>query len=449
MERNLPRILLAAPSSGTGKTTVVCGLLQALKNRDLQPAACKCGPDYIDPLFHQEVIGARGCNLDLFFTEEDTAQRLLLQSAAGCDIAVLEGVMGYYDGLGGTTDRASAYHVATATDTPAILILDGRGAALSLCAQIQGFLRFRPESRIAGVILNRCSAMQKTMLSDLIAKECGVPVLGCLPSLPQCALESRHLGLVTAQEVEDLREKLRVLAETMAETVDLDAILALARSAPALTCAEAPTVPVREDQPVLAVAKDKAFCFYYRENLRLLEELGAKLVYFSPLEDRELPPCGGLYLGGGYPELYTRQLSENQSMRESIRRAIAGGLPTFAECGGFLYLHETLTGTEGTFPMVGVLPGGSRNTGKLRRFGYVTLTARKENLLCDAGDAIRAHEFHYFESDDPGSDFTAEKPVTGRRWDCIHAGDTLFAGFPHLYFPANPEFARRFVRRLH
>ena len=448
MERTLPRVLLAAPKSGAGKTTVVCGLLQALVNRGMHPAACKCGPDYIDPLFHSEVIGAKGCNLDLFFTEEDTARHLMAQSADGCEIAVLEGVMGYYDGLGGVTDRASAYHVATATETPVILVLDARGTSLSLCAQLKGFLEFRKPSSIQAVLLNRCSAMQFPMLQKAIAAECGVPVLGYLPALPQCALESRHLGLVTAQEVADLQEKLRILAETLTETVDLEALLHLARSAPPLHWEEAEIAPERTDGPVLAVAKDKAFCFYYRENFRLLQALGAKIVEFSPLTDKELPPCDGLYLGGGYPELYTKQLSENRTMRESIAQAIRAGLPTFAECGGFLYLHQEMTGEDGTFPMVGVIPGGCRNTGKLRRFGYVTLTAKHDNLLCGAGESIRAHEFHYFESDSNGAEFHAEKPVTGRGWECIHATNTLFAGFPHLYFPANPEFARRFVRRM-
>ena len=449
MERTLKRILLAAPKSGAGKTTVVCGLLQALVNRNMTPAACKCGPDYIDPLFHSEIIGARGCNLDLFFTDEPTARGLLWQSSEGCDVAVLEGVMGYYDGLGGVTDRASAYHVAHATHTPVVLILDARGASLSLCAQLRGFLGFRRPSEIAGVLLNRCSPMQYEMLAKTIAAECGVPVFGYLPNLPACALESRHLGLVTAAEVADLKEKLRILAENLEKTVDVDGLLTLAQSAPPLDVPDGAVEPLPGRRPVLAVAKDKAFCFYYRENLRLLQDLGAEIVEFSPLTDQALPQCDGLYLGGGYPELYTKQLSENVSMLESIASAIRSGLPTFAECGGFLYLHEEMTGEDGvTRPMAGVIPGGCRNTGKLRRFGYVTLTAKRDNLLCAAGDTIRAHEFHYYDSDSNGSDFHAEKPVSGRGWDCIHAAGTLFAGFPHLYFPANPEFARRFVRRL-
>ena len=448
MKTPLPRILLAAPKSGAGKTTVVCGLLQSLVSRGMEVAACKCGPDYIDPLFHQEIIGARGCNLDLFFTPEGTARQLLLDSARGCNLAVLEGVMGYYDGLGGVTDQASAYHVARATETPVVLILDARGASLSLVAQLQGFLRFRTHSQIAGVLLNRCTAMQYRMLAPVLEKACSVPVLGHLPTLPDCALESRHLGLVTAQEVDGLREKLRRLATAIEETVDLDAICRLAASAPPLEDVPPAEAPLPGRRPVLAIARDKAFCFYYRENLHLLERLGVELRFFSPLEDTALPPCDGLYLGGGYPELYAAHLSANRSMLQSIHRAVEQGLPTFAECGGFLYLHDSLTEGDNAYSLTGILHGGCRNIGKLHHFGYVTLTARRDNLLCRAGEQIRAHEFHYFSSDCCGSDFDAVKPVSGRSWPCIHAGETLFAGFPHLYFPANPEFARRFVRRM-
>ncbi len=448
MERALPRLLLAAPRSGAGKTTMVCALLQALTDRGLRPAACKCGPDYIDPLFHSELIGARGCNLDLFFTPADTARRLLADSAEGCGVAVLEGVMGYYDGLGGVTDEASAHRVALATETPAVLILDARGASLSLAAQLRGFLDFRPDSGIRAVLLNRCTAMQYRMLAPALEKECGLPVLGYLPTLPDCALESRHLGLVTAQEVDGLREKLRRLADALEATVDVDGLLALAAAAPPLRWEAAAEPPETDAGPVLAVARDRAFCFYYRESLRLLERLGARLVYFSPLDGDSLPACAGLYLGGGYPELYVRRLAANGAMRRAIREAVLDGLPTLAECGGFLYLLEALEGEDGRGPMCGVLPGSARNTGKLRRFGYVTLTARRDNLLCNAGESIRAHEFHYYDADDCGGDFSAVKPVSGRGWDCIHATETVFAGFPHLYLPANPAFARRLVRRL-
>ena len=447
---NLPRILIAAPRSGGGKTTFVCGLLRLLQKKGLSPAPFKCGPDFIDPLFHRELLGLSGANLDLFFTGEETVRGLLARYGKGHDLAVLEGVMGYYDGVGGTTETAGSYDLARATDTPVLLVLDARGVSLSLAAEVKGFLSFRTPSRIAGLFLNRCSASLHTLLAPVLERETGLPVLGYLPPDDAVSLESRHLGLVTPEDVQGLPEKLDRLAETLERSLDLERLLSVAKSAPPLENRLVTHAPVHSGLPLrLAVARDRAFCFYYRENLDLLRELGAEPVFFSPLTDRALPEnCDGLYLGGGYPELWLGQLAENRPMLESVRHAVCSGLPTLAECGGFLYLHDILTDETGSHPMAGVLHGDCRNVGKLRHFGYITLTAKCDNLLCGAGEQIRAHEFHYFESDCCGGDFSAVKPVSGRGWDCIHASETLFAGFPHLYFPSNPEFARRFVRRL-
>ncbi|MBP1736187.1 MAG: hydrogenobyrinic acid a,c-diamide synthase (glutamine-hydrolyzing)/cobyrinate a,c-diamide synthase [Oscillospiraceae bacterium] len=448
MKASVPRVMLAAVQSGGGKTTVTCGLLRLLMRRGLRPAAFKCGPDYIDPLFHAQVIGTQTGNLDLFFTDDSTAVALLAEESAGCSLAVLEGVMGYYDGLGGVTDTASSYHLASVTHTPTVLIVDAKGTSLSLCAVISGFTGFRDDSMVQSVLLNRCTKAQYALLKPVIEAECGVSVLGYVPLDSRFALESRHLGLVTAAEVSNLKEKLDLLADTLSETVDLERLLALARSAPELEYAPLTIPPAVKSTPMIAVARDKAFCFYYRENLELLSKLGARLCFFSPLEDAHLPEgiCG-LYLGGGYPELYGKALEDNGTLRREIRDAVISGLPTFAECGGFLYLHESMTDQGGqSFPMCGVLPGACRYTGGLRRFGYITLTAEQDNLLCLTGDHIRAHEFHYFDSDSCGDSCYAEKPVSRAGWPCIHGTRTLFAGFPHLYFYSNPAFARQFVR---
>jgi len=442
-----PRILLTAPRSGAGKTTVVCGLLQAMADRGLRPAAFKCGPDYIDPMFHSRVLGVEGCNLDLFFTGPERVRWLLASRSEGCGIAVLEGVMGYYDGMGVTTGRASAFDLAVRTETPAVLIVDARGAALSVCAEILGFLRFRPDSRIRAVLLNRCSAAQYRALAPVIRETCGVETLGYLPFDKAFALESRHLGLVTAQEVEGLQEKLEAVAEAMRQSVDLDGLVRLAAQAPDLSAPEPPLPRPVSGGPTVAVAMDRAFCFYYRENLELLERLGARLRFFSPLEDSSLPQgTDALYLGGGYPELHARKLSENGGMRAAVRAAVESGMPTVAECGGFLYLHRTLTDPDGReWPMADVIGAGCRYTGRLRRFGYVELTAAQDSLLCSAGETLRAHEFHYYESDECGADFHAVKPAGTAAWECGHALPRLYAGFPHLYFYAAPAAARRFV----
>ena len=448
MAISAPRILIGAPASGGGKTTFTCGLLHALVRRGKATAACKCGPDYIDPMFHSEVIGAQSRNLDLFFSGEEQVRRLVADSAAVNDVIVIEGVMGYYDGIA-VSDEASAWHVACATDTPAVLVIDGRGRARSIAAEVAGFARFREGSRVAGVVLNRVSPMLYPRLKELVEAETGVRVYGHLPVLEDCSLESRHLGLVTASEVADLREKLDKLASVMEETVDIDGLLELAATAPDLDSPawhEEEPVPCAR-APRIAVAHDDAFCFYYADALRLLEDLGAELVRFSPLADAALPEgVSGLYLGGGYPELHVRELSENASMRASIACAIESGMPTVAECGGFMYLHEQLEGDDGTtLPQVGAISGTSYKTPKLGRFGYIDITAQYDGLLADAGESLPAHEFHYWDSDNPGSAFSAKKPQSSRSWECAFSTPSLYAGYPHLYLPGRPAAARRFV----
>ncbi|MCI8933041.1 MAG: cobyrinate a,c-diamide synthase [Clostridiaceae bacterium] len=447
MTAEIPRLALAAPASGAGKTTLTCALLRAFQQKGVKPAAFKCGPDYIDPMFHRQITGAKSGNIDLFFASEDLARGLFCRQAAGCGLALIEGAMGYYDGVA-SSDQASAWQAARALAAPAVLIAQPRGAALTLAAALKGLLEFRPDSRIQAALLNRCSEGTYRRMKLLLERELGVPVMGYLPELPECRIESRHLGLVTAQETEDLRRKIQLLADQAARTVDLEGLLELAQSAPPLRGDLPAVAPVACRKPVIALAQDRAFCFYYPENLALLEELGAEIRPFSPLEDGELPAdADALYLGGGYPELYGETLAQNRTMAESVRRAVESGLPTLAECGGFLYLHQAIEDREGRrWPAAGVFPGLCRPTGGLRRFGYVELTAKRDNLLCPAGETVRGHEFHYWESDDCGGDFRAEKPLSSRGWDCVHAGQTLYAGFPHLYFYSNPAFAARFVQ---
>ncbi len=450
MKTKAPRLLVCAPASGGGKTTFTCGLLQAFANRGMKLQACKCGPDYIDPMFHREVIGADSRNLDLFFMGENQVRQLVAEGAAWADLTIIEGVMGYYDGIA-VSDEASAWDVARTTQTPALLVVDGRGRARSIAAEVLGFLRFREPSGIAGVIINRCSPMLYSRLKELIEKECGVRAYGYVPVLDaDCSLESRHLGLVTASEVADLQVKLNKIAAVLEESLDLGGLMELAQSAPALEY-EPATLPEGASAgraPVIAVAHDDAFCFYYSDTLRMMEQLGAHLAYFSPLADDHLPEgASGLYLGGGYPELHCEELSANTPLLAQIREAIEAGMPTIAECGGFMFLHEQLEDDQGRFwPMVGVIPGRSFRTPKLGRFGYIGITAKEDNLLCAAGDALPAHEFHYWDSDSAGDAFHAQKPQSARGWDCAHATPALYAGYPHLCLHARPQALARFVR---
>ncbi len=441
MENRIPRVIFAGTNSGCGKTTVTCSVMQALVNRGLKVGAFKCGPDYIDTMFHSRIIGAKSANLDLVFFTKNTLKYLLGKNGADRDISIIEGVMGFYDGMGLTTVKASTYEVAQSTASPVILVVGARGAALSILATIQGFLTLYPDNQIRGVILNQCSAMSYPALARAIGERFGDAVrpLGFLPPMPDCALESRHLGLVTAAEVTDLKEKLQAMAAQAEKTVDLDGILALAQGADPVFC-ERVILPQYHEPVRIAVARDNAFCFYYEDNLDALREMGAEIVRFSPLEDEALPAnIQGLYLGGGYPELYAQALSDNQTMLKSIQDAIHRGIPCIAECGGFMYLTQAIQG----IPMAQVLPGTCFDNGKLTRFGYVTLEAKRDNLLCKAGEKIMAHEFHHWDCTEPGDGFTASKP-TGRHWDCGVVTDRLYAGYPHFHFYANLNFAKNF-----
>jgi cobyrinic acid a,c-diamide synthase len=436
--------MFAACNSGGGKTTITCAVLRALKQRGLNPAAFKCGPDYIDPMFHSEVVGVKSRNLDLFMLSEKVCRYLLAKNSADAQIAILEGVMGYYDGLGGSTIVASSYHLAAVTNTPVILVVDCRGSSLSLAALIKGFMEFRPDSDIKGVILNNLAAKLYPVYKEMIEREAAVKVVGYFPRLNECTLGSRHLGLITASEVRDLQAKIDILAGQAQNTIDMDMLLTIAQQAPDIEYQEYP-IAQRADITV-AVAKDSAFCFYYQDSLELLERMGAKIQYFSPLVDTTLPECDGLILGGGYPELYAEQLAKNTAMRQSIKRALDHGLPCIAECGGFMYLQQSLTDQQGNgYSMVGSLPGEARMTTKLNRFGYVTLVAQEDNLLCRRGEKINAHEFHYADSSANGSSFQAVKPVGGRQWACVQAAENLYAGYPHLHLWGNMDFAASFI----
>ncbi len=443
-----PRILLTAAASGSGKTLVTCGILQALTDRGMKAVSFKCGPDYIDPMFHETVIGTKARNLDTFFTDEDTTRWLFKKHAAGADISVMEGVMGFYDGLGGISTKASAYDLARTTQTPAVLIVNCRGMSVSIVPYIKGFLEYRSDSNLKGVILNQMSAMLYPEVKKLIEAELPVQVLGYVPKVNELALESRHLGLVLPEEIPDLKDHLRELAQILEKSLDLDALIELAKTAPEIE-GKAPTLPEKiPGNPVIAVARDEAFCFLYQDNLELLEDLGAEIRYFSPLRDGAVPAdADGMLLPGGYPELHMDKLAANESMRASIREAVAAGMPCMAECGGFMYLQQETEDLEGkSWPAAGAIEGKAFHTAKLSRFGYICLTPQKGQMLGEEIGEIRGHEFHYFDSTACGDSFKASKPLRKRTWECIQGTDTLIAGFPHLYYYSNPNAAAAFVR---
>lgn len=431
------QFLLAAPRSGSGKTTMTCALLMALKRRGCAPCAFKSGPDYIDPMFHRAVLGVESRSLDLFFSAPETVRTLYARGAAGHGAAVCEGAMGFYDGLGGVSDRASAWHLADTLGLPVLLVVEPKGQSLTLAAELKGLNSFRTPSHIAGILLNNCTARMHALLAPMLEKETGLPVLGFLPKLPEAVIGSRHLGLYTAAEVENLQQKLALLADAAEEHIDWPRLLALCEKEP-------PALPVQPETPParvrIAVARDEAFCFIYAETLEAFRDAGAEVVFFSPLRDTALPEnIGGLYLPGGYPELHARELSENTSLLREIKQKIESGLPTAAECGGFLYLGQSLTDAEGqSWPMAGVLPGEAKDAGRLVRFGYAALSADSDSLLFRAGESFPIHEFHHWDSTANGTALAAKKPVGGAAWRCGFVNEHFYAGFPHLYWAGTP-----------
>lgn len=431
------QFLLAAPRSGSGKTTMTCALLMALKRRGCAPCAFKSGPDYIDPMFHRAVLGVESRNLDLFFSAPETVRTLYAKGTAGHGAAVCEGAMGFYDGLGGVSDRASAWHLADTLGLPVLLVVEPKGQSLTLAAELKGLVNFRTPSHIAGILLNNCTARMHALLAPMLEKETGLPVLGFLPKLPEAVIGSRHLGLYTAAEVENLQQKLALLADAAEEHIDWPRLLALCEKEP-------PALPVQPETPParvrIAVAQDEAFCFIYAETLEAFRDAGAEVVFFSPLRDTALPEnIGGLYLPGGYPELHARELSENTSLLREIKRKIESGLPTAAECGGFLYLGQSLTDAEGqSWPMAGVLPGEAKDAGRLVRFGYAALSADSDSMLFRAGESFPIHEFHHWDSTANGTALAAKKPVGGAAWRCGFVNEHFYAGFPHLYWAGTP-----------
>lgn len=478
------RFMIAAPKSGSGKTMITCALLQLLKASGKNVLSYKCGPDYIDPMFHKKVLGVPSKNLDTFFTDEKTTVQLFLDERADGDFAVLEGVMGLYDGLGGIYEQGSSYHLAKVTQTPIILVVDAKGMGKSVLALIAGFLQYDTHHLIKGVLLNRMSKGYYDIIKPLIEKELSVKVVGYFPEQKDIGLSSRHLGLVMPDELSDIKKQLNETADRLKKTIDMDLFIDIAEVADEIGDSESADKDKRQtlknaelmrlqDQNNtvnIAVAMDEAFCFYYEDNLRMLKKCGAQLLYFSPLHDTKLPEdCDAMLLGGGYPELYAKELSKNVSMLNAIKKAFRAGMPTVAECGGFMYLHTyirnicddtdeqnkadvqnkaDIQNDMNKSKLVGALDGVCHFKGKLVRFGYIELAEKHSNFL-PPNEKIKAHEFHYYDSTDNGADCIATKPATGRSYDCVISHDNYWLGFPHLYYPSNPHFAESFVRKAY
>lgn len=449
----IPRIIIGGTNSGCGKTTVSIGIMAALVKKGICVQPFKVGPDYIDPAFHTFVTRRYSRNLDSWMLDNNTVLRLLQRSGNSADISIIEGVMGFYDGLGGTSIEGSTAHVAQITKTPAVLVVNGESLALSAAAIVKGFCEFNENVNIAGVIFNNIySEAHYQLLKEAIENNTSAKVLGYLDKT-DVTFESRHLGLVTAGELSDLEEKTNALAQKVLKGIDLETLIKIAETAPDIDNAkhQSELPDINPPKTIIGVAMDKAFSFYYRDGLELLEKLGAELKYFSPLEDESIPgDADGLYIGGGYPELFVQQLERNISMKKSIYDAATKGMPVYGECGGLMYLSESIFDIDGKeYLMSGVIPGKSNMTPKLQTFGYTNIKTIEDNILSRKGQSIKGHEFHFSTTDlihDVQECFSVSKAYGAAAvFKSGYKINNVLAGYPHIHFCSNPEFAEGFV----
>lgn len=453
------KIMIAGVRSGSGKTAFTFSLLHKLSAMGKGVCSYKCGPDYIDPMFHRKVIGVKSRNLDLFFTDEEYCREQF--DADDCDIKVVEGVMGIYDGIGGISKEGSSYHLATALKLPVILMVDAHGMGRSVGSLIEGFLRDDDQKLIKGIILNRTTQSIYDFAKGYIEKKYDVKLIGYIKNQKKELIDSRHLGLVLPDEIENIEKLIEDTSNLFFENVDINELLEIAKEdgeqslkGSSLKGSDPVSKVFMGSDPKkvrIGIARDEAFCFYYEENIKLLEDLGAEIVYFSPLNDYYLrDDLDGMILGGGYPENYADKLSKNTSIMMDIRTAISGGLPILAECGGFMYLHDRIITKEGyEYYLAGAIEGDCYYTDRLVRFGYVSLNVNPDRGDLDKEFApIKGHEFHYYESTNNGEDLISTK-TSGKSYACSHFGKNYLMGFTHLYYPSNPDFAKWFIDKCY
>lgn len=431
-------IMIAGTNSGVGKTTISLGIMKALTNRGVNVAPFKVGPDYIDPKFHEFVTGNSSYNLDSYLLDEKKVKYLFHENLKGKDIAIIEGVMGLYDGFGTEKDNASSSHIAKILKVPIMLVVDGRGMSLSLAALISGYKNFDKDIDIKGVIINNVSSeMHYELLKTIVEKENNIPCIGYLPKDLDISLKSRHLGLIPAEEVEELDEKAEKLSKIIEKTIDLDKILEISKMEDIKV--KNPINITKEYDLNIGIFKDKAFNFYYRDNLDLLKKLGITLIPISPLKDEKVPSVDALYIGGGFPEVFKKELEKNKSFRIDLKKQLESGLPCYAECGGLMYLTNLICDLDNKkSEMVGFIDTDSHMTKRLQRFGYIEIDFKGIN--------INAHEFHRSMIDENEKIdylYDISKKREGKvykKWKCgINKKNTL-AGYPHIHFYSNIDF---------
>lgn len=449
VEKRRKGLLICGSGSGSGKTTVTCGLMSAFARRNVDIMPFKCGPDYIDPMLHKAITGKTSYNLDGFFMNENVIKEVYQKNGTDQSISIVEGVMGFYDGIGMTT-KASSYDIANILQLDTVLVLSVKGMATTLCAILQGILTYR-ENRIIGIILNQCTKGLYEKLKVQIEEQFPIKVFGYLPVCEEVQIKERHLGLYTAEEIPDLQKKMEKLSSFVEEHINLPELLSAIEDTPYIEYEKSKKIWSEQEKVVVGVAKDEAFCFCYDDNLAYLEEQGAEIVFFSPLYDKQLPQnIDALYLTGGYPELYGKRLEDNISMKESIQYAIEREhIPVIAECGGYAYLCQTLQVDEhNSYKMVGVIEQEIQMTNRLNmQFGYVMMTAIQDGLLGKKGDQFACHEFHYSKEKIEKTDFYMEKYDKSRSWNGGVHTETMYAGYGHFHFRSEQKAIKHFLQK--
>ena len=443
------RLVIAGTGSGVGKTTYSIGIMAALQQKGYTVQGFKCGPDYIDPSYHTAVTGRVSRNLDSWMFNHQTVREIVARASEGADISIIEGVMGFFDGKSPLENTGSTADISMITESPVLLIVNCASMARSAAAIVKGFQMLASGPNIVGVIANQVGSVgHYEIVKAAIEQECNVPVLGYMKKEQDIDIPSRHLGLIPAIERGELNPFFDKLAHLISETIDIDRLYELAETTEIVNESSA-LFAQREDQGVtIAVAKDAAFNFYYQENLELLEAYGAKLAYFSPLNGEEVPAnADGLYLGGGFPEEFADELAHNEATKASIRAAITSGIPTLAECGGFMYLTESITNTDGVeYKMTGLIPGKVKMQKKLAALGYREIFGTPGNFLIDQDQQAKGHEFHYstFEGAE-GLPYAYEtKGRFGKKSEGYLRGN-LVAGYTHFHFASNPQLVERWI----
>ncbi len=439
------RIVIAATQSGAGKTTITCGIIAALRKRGLKVQAYKVGPDYIDTGFHEVAAGRPAQNLDSWLVGNDKLGEIFYSTYGDADIAIIEGVMGLYDG--GRGGISSTAEVAKILNAPVILVIDAKSAGTSVAATALGFREYDKDVNLAGVILNRIgSASHEKIITDALA-DIGIKCFGAVKRDDEIILPSRHLGLVQAAE-NNFADVVNKIGEKISAQINLDALITLAEKVSLPFTSYLLPSTLYPLPAKIGVARDEAFSFYYAESLRELEKLGAELIFFSPLHDEQLPKVDGLILGGGYPELYAAQLEGNKKIRTEIKRAAENGMPIFAECGGYMYLMNFLTDFDGKiYEMCGVIPNQAVMTDKLQTVGYVEATLDRDCVIGKRGDKLHAHEFHFSTAGDnaAGKIFHCEKLRTGAKYFAGYADKNIAASYLHIHFAGCPDAAKNFI----